>query len=451
MQLRRFHWVGIFGLFLMIVLFALSVFVSSESALLFYRKAATQNSIIHGVQNINSASDTIVREVTLIARKSATDTYDAILEQCDKGTLGILSENELEGYFRLGYFNRVRQVIGERPEVVYDTIDSYIKKDGIFSVHAVRDNKTELECVKSLTGEILSIRINNLTLEYTDPIIGSRHETYNYVLSIPDVFFYTGNDDMFDHCMIAGKGIYITGATSSVIGNIYAGEHDKSQRRDKEVEFGEVSEFGGINILSTQLGIESDRIVSCADININGSFVIMRPENSELISYASHLNSYDGYAKESMYMLDGTFCSTNEMSEEELERFYSYCENARLQSIRLEKIPMYYDSDNDEQYDGPYRKIMSNGDIEIKEDITGIIMTPYNVIIGDGVNVEGLIICGDRIYIRGNNNIVANREVLRDVIGYEDRNIGQIEAIDYLGLINRRKIIEPSYYVVPYR
>ena len=54
-------------------------------------------------------------------------------------------------------------------------------------------------------------------------------------------------------------------------------------------------------------------------------------------------------------------------------------------------------------------------------------MTPGSVIIEEGVNVEGLILSGDRIYVQGNNNIVASVDVMRGIIREELHNDVYIE------------------------
>ena len=119
----------------------------------------------------------------------------------------------------------------------------------------------------------------------------------------------------------------------------------------------------------------------------------------------------------------------------------------------------YYDSDNDKSYTGKYRKIISATDVTVTSDVTGIVMTPGSIIVEEGVNIEGLLLSGDRIYMQGNNNVVASVEVLRDVIKeelygnvYEEdsydtleetaRNSLHLNVKDYLGGIEYRGIKE---------
>ena len=123
----------------------------------------------------------------------------------------------------------------------------------------------------------------------------------------------------------------------------------------------------------------------------------------------------------------------------------------------LPSIEHYYDSENDVSYEGKYRKILSSTDVTVSSDVTGIIMTPGNVIIEEGVNVEGLILSGDRIYVQGNNNIVASVDVMRGIIKEElyqevyvyknpvtdeERALNKLHLLvkDYLGGIEYRGI-----------
>jgi len=118
----------------------------------------------------------------------------------------------------------------------------------------------------------------------------------------------------------------------------------------------------------------------------------------------------DNIANKNIYALFGNVNNT----DISIER------NAVKEAMRyLGSIEVFYDSNNDRSYIGNYRKIISSTDVTVKSDVTGVILTPANVIIEEGVNVEGLILSGDRIYIQGNNNIVASVEVLRKILKEE--------------------------------
>ena len=116
---------------------------------------------------------------------------------------------------------------------------------------------------------------------------------------------------------------------------------------------------------------------------------------------------------------------------------------------KVDDITSVYYSRDDHTYSGRYDKIISNEDVTITEDFTGVVITNGNVIIEAGCNIEGLIICGDRIYIYGNNNIVSNREVVRAIV--EEENAGAGAAVsanaagrnvgDYIGGLSDKGVI----------
>jgi len=447
----KYHWSRLYALLLMIVLFALSILLVSGKVMVFYRQYITQTSIIHGTEAITSASNSIIDQLSICADSCANDQYESLLRVSQNPKAASLDETELNDYFRIGYYNKLKSYLGDNPQDITSTLNAIIEKSGNTRVSVITDDSMMLTKETDNSGRIVKISLADVTLKYSDPIIGERTDTLSYVINIPDAIFYTGNDELFDYCMIAGKGIYMTGATSSVIGNIYAGRHSSSEVRDSDKIYGESSVYGGLNILSTQIGFNSDRIICDGDININGSFVIFSGENHELICYGNRLNNLDSFAKESMYSLNGIFYSVAKNDESVLQDFYNYQNNVEVDMSKLGEIEIYYDTANIENFEGPYRVLMSTSDIEIKNDFTGIIMTPCNVIVGNDVNIEGLIICGDRIYTRGNNNIVANKEVLRKIIQYETTHDFGMKAYNYLGGILPSGLSKPGYYVIPYR
>lgn len=439
----------LYCLILMIVLFAMSFFLTAGKMVGTKKEAAKQKSIISGVESINAASNEIIEYMSLVARSSANKKYNAICSVKYDPKSAILSEADMTGYFRKGYLNQLQIELGKTSDQVCKTLQSVIDESGIKNVTVIDNNQTVVKALKDAAGLITDIYIGAVTLKYSDPIIGERIETLSYDFTIPDVQFFDENEELFRNCLVAAKGIYITGPTSSIIGDIYAGTHSREDMRAREAEFGEISIYGGVNILSTQLGIQADKIISEGDVNVNGSFVIFSSEDKNLMCYAKHLNSFEGFAKKTMYMLDGQYLETDKLTELQREQYQGYLVVLKNSFHKLDKIPMYYDSNNDENYTGRYRKIISNVDVTLSEDFTGIVVTPCNVIVGNDVNVEGLILCGDRIYIRGNNNIVANRNILVRMIEEEAAEDFEYEVQDYIGGIEEKGTIHPQYYVVP--
>lgn len=451
MKVRRFYSLRLFGLILMIVLFANSILLSAGRAVALYKQSAIQNSIIQGVQHINNASNAVISKISEVAREHANIQYDDLRAVIDNPNSVALTEEEMDSYFRRGYYNRLRKELGASSEELCDNLDGIITAAGIKNVRVVHDGKAMLVSDITEDDDITSISIENVTYEYTDPIIGNRQDKLCYTINIPDATFYTGNDDLFEYALLAGKGLYITGATSSIVGDIYAGSHTLEESRDLEDIYGEIGTYGGINILSTQLGVSADRIISEGDININGSFVIFEPQREILSCYGRDLNAVEGYADSTMYSLAGDFHNIITLDEASLTDYESCIDGASRYISRLSGIPIYYDSDNDENYKGPYRKIIANTDIDISGDFKGIIMTPYNVIVNNGATIEGLIISGDRVYMRGGNTVISSMDILREIVEYENASTDEYKAKDYIGGLRYSTIVDPDYYVVPYR
>lgn len=447
--MRRFHWVRLYALLLMILLFATTVFAAVRGLLYIYEESSRQNRIIRSVQALNNASDRIMRGITDIAREAGQQQYDQLVELATVEDDSRLSESDLEYYFRRGYVNKVKDALGDGPQIC-DKLDSFLGEDGAKQVSVINSEDTVLEEEKDDDGNTISLRIKNVMIACDNPEAGGRSETISYSIQFPDAVFHAGNDELFKYCLIAGKGLYITGRTSSFIGDIYAGDHTPEEVREAEIEYGETGTYGGINILSTQLGIRSDRIISRGDININGSFVVFDANSESLDCYAQRVNEMQGFSKKAQYTLEGTFHQIQAMREDELTGYLDAVRSVETALSDLKEIPIYYDSENDVGYAGRYRKLVSDKDIEIRNDFTGIVATPANVIIHKDVNFEGILLCGNRVYMMGNNNIVANPVVARSVIASEIKGDYGFRIMDYIGGMKKPGLFDPEYYVVPY-
>ena len=449
--MRRYHWVRLYALLLMVILFALASLTGVKGSFAIYREAAGQKSIIKSVQNIGYASDAIMHELSQIAKAEAQEQYDQLLELARTGEDSRLSEKELENYFRMGYSNRISGQLGKDSSQICEKLNSFIEKEHLTNVSVYDNGMTSIEEETDADGNTIGLRIKNVTLVYDDPVMEDRSDTLSYNIQFPDAVFHAGNDELFRYCMVARKGIYITGRTSSIIGDIFAGKHNAEECREAEIVYGETGTYGGLNILSTQVGMKSDLIVSEADININGSFVIISPNNGMLNCYAQRVNEIEGFSKKTDYTLDGAFHATHTTDADPLDEYYDSIKLVDTSLAGLETISTYYDSNNDRYYNGKYRKLVTNSDVEIRDDFTGIVATPANVIIHNDVNFEGIILCGNRIYAMGNNNIVANASVARSVIASENNDEPTIKVKDYIGGMRTAGLYDPQYYVIPYR
>ena len=445
----KFHLLRVTLLLTMVVLFTTALLLSMASSMRMYRERVRQNSIVKGVEEISQASNKIIEELSDKAVIFANEQYDSLYELVRGGDDNSLTEDELEDYFKSGFANKFKECYPD--DLVYGILSDVIKQAGIENVTVIDDRQATLNISRDETGKVYGISLDNVTLSYESPGALKRVDTISYEIKIPEAIFYDGNEDLFDYCMVSQKGVYITGETSSVMGDIYAGDHTEEESRDAELEYGETVYLGGLNILATQLAVEGKRIVTKGDININGSFVIFSSGDDILKCFGHRMNKIEGYKAESMYSLDGVFYSLDKTDEKALDEYYEYVNRIDYATNRLELISGVYDSQEDDEYEGEYRKIISDSDVDIKEDYTGIVVTSQNVIIERNVNFEGLIICGDRLYVMGNNNIVANRNVLRNIVAEEFEQNYEAEAKDYIGGIVSPGLHQSQYSVIPYR
>ena len=441
----------LYALILMIVLFAVTILVCTRSAVGILRESARQRSIVRSVEGISGAASSVINGITDVAKTAGREQYVQLLELVQTEEDSRLSEKELEGYFRAGYVNKIKRCIGSNSTEICSNLNTFLSDDGLRNLEVVDNGLTTIDEEADGEGSASSVRIKNVTIRHSDPVAGDRIETMSFKISIPDAVFHAGNDELFRYCMVACKGIYMTGPTSSVIGDIYAGRHPPEECREAEIEYGETGTYGGINMMSTQVGIRSDRIISEGDININGSFVYFDANNNRLECFAQRINEIDGFSKKAEYSMTGDFYPTNRLDGDKLQLYHMAADLIGSSLADIDKITIYYDSDNDRTYEGRYRKLITGTDVEIKDDFTGIVVARSNVIIRRDVNFEGIILCGDRIYAMGNNNIVANPGVARTIIASEGRDEYTVRVKDHLGGMKSEGITEPEYYVVPYR
>lgn len=373
-----------------------------------------------------SFSDTLYEDGVNISEKEALDLYRRAVLEIVKGKYGIKKGSVSEAKDDL-----VRSLDDMLPSLKTGELSI----DGDSFPHLVITDDT--------------ITIKNIDIDYVYKDVRRNGKVLDVSAKVCDMIFYDENENLFSYSMVAGKGIYITGKTSTIMGNIYAGTHSPSEMRKAEALYAESGSYGGINIMSTQLAINAEKIVTDGNINMKGSFVVLGEDTEPITIYANDIMESDNIASHNIYELYGVIDNGDISGEREM---------IKDAMKYLSGIVHYYDSDNDMTYRGQYRKLISGMDITLKSDVTGVVMTPGCVIIEDGVNVEGLIISGDRIYVQGNNNIVSSVEVLRGILReefygdiYEEDESGTIEEKsrnsvhldlkDYLGGILRRGIV----------
>ena len=467
--MKQDHPVNVLLALFAVILVGLCVLCAAGKGMVLYRQSATQKSILKGVESISAATLSIDDALSDILERASYERYDDYRALASSNARTPMKESLLDNYFREAVLARfIKETGGE--EGMCDFLSSLLPTEEEGELFIDPDSNPAVSIQRDADGNIVAASVQNVCIVYEGIPGTRREEEVRFDLNLPEVVFYGGSDELSDYCMMAGKGIYATGATSSFVGDIYAGSHTAQESRDMEVAYGEIGAYGGMNFLSTQVGIEAENIISCGDINLSGSFVIFNSsEEKKLSLYAEKMRKMRGYTSDSMYSVDGDLYESGQIPEEAMDEYLNAVDFAQLSISKLYDIPFYYDSDNDAAYEGEYRKIISSEDVEISEDVTGLILTGGNVIINTGCNVEGLILCGDRIYIQGNNSIVSNPQVVKSVLSDEIADEDEDDALsedggneteesginyfakDYIGGFTSPGIKKQDYYVVPYQ
>lgn len=448
--MKHFRNVWVMMGLLSVILISLGFLVSSGKAMAYFKLLVRQRNIVRGVESVDKAFLSISSYLEDVASKSASVQYEALMSKMERKNAP-LSEAELSKEYRREYCNSIRELIGDSAENIISNIENVIPEEDR-RVLSFDDSVSPILIIsESPEGRIESLELCNIALIFDDGINGPIREEKSYEFMFPAPVFYEGNEELFKYCMISGKGIYMTGETSSVVGNIYCGEHPVEECRDAEALYGEMGKYGGLNILSTQVGIMSDMIISKGDVNINGSFVIVSPCDKKKVSgYANSVNVIEGFSHKSQFTIDGELVETEEADDDVLKDYRKEIAQIIKATSQLENISFFYDSINDSECTCPYRKIISAQDVEISDDFSGVIITEQNVIVDANCSVEGIIICGDRIYLRGNNTIVANTEVARDILRYESdkRSVVELSIDDNKDVT--REFRQPERYIQDY-
>ena len=311
--------------------------------------------------------------------------------------------------------------------------------DGVRKVRLEDPDSIRLNIKTDAGDHITDSYLENVKLILYRDFKEAARQSCSILLKVPEARFYSANDIIFDHSMLAVKGIYFTGRTSSVVGNVYAGTHEISEFRQADARYGEREIFGGINVLSTQLGVEADTVLTEGDINVRDSFVMFGLDSAEVKLYAHAINRLDGFGSRNNVLVKG-----EQILDPGDEGYKSLVSSIKQGLSGLSGLSDYYDSDNDASYKGTYRKILSNYDVIISGDFKGAIVTSGNVIIEADSSVEGIIIAGDRIYARGNNSIVSDSDIIRVIV---DEELIDEKALDPESLNDEFRI---SHYLKDY-
>lgn len=392
-----------FSIFL-IVMLGLCSFTCSAKMTAFLVKKEADIAVQRGDEGIEKAKQNINDSISEIADELAEKTFNDVSSRIYDNNITV-SEAEANEIYSKRFFVNFKEYIGRNNEDIENYLVSKLPETKTGNLKIDKENMAEY------ASDDGRVSLKNITLKYNYKNNYSTSEVFDVGLNIPYIILYDGNDEIFSYAMIAKKGIYMTGKTSTVFGSVFAGKHGPEEMRKSEALYAERDRYGGLNIMATQAAIYGDKVISEGDINLRGSFVLFGSEDEPTEIYTHSINEMDNVAQKNIF---GHVGKINQIDDRCKER-----DVVDLACETFGEIEFYYDSDNDRFYNGTYRKIISAFDVTLKSDVTGIVMAAGNVIIEDGVNVEGLIICGDRIYIQGNNNIVNSKEVLHTIVKEE--------------------------------
>lgn len=402
--------------FTSILIFLICICVLTCSAKMTSYLVKKQDSIIvtRGAEGIDNTKKAILNDFADKVYEASREAYDTLSKIIYDDRANITEEEANELY---------RKIALKKLKDKYEISSTYEEEESKQLAKSLSELLPELRIGEmaidsdtspylELNGNIIYLKNVNASFTYGNAYF--RDESFDAHAELDDITMYDENEDLFEYCMVADKGIYITGDTSTLIGDIYAGTHSPTELRKAEALYGESEYYGGVNIMSTQIAIEADKIITDGNVNLKGAFTVFGSENRPVDLCAKNIIENDNIASKNIYALFGEL-SDRDISEEQMM--------AREAMRYFGSIEHYYDTENDKSYRGKYRKIISSTDVTVTGDVTGVIITPGNVIVEEGVNIEGLILSGDRIYVQGNNNIVSSVEILREIIReelYED-------------------------------
>ena len=377
---------------------------------------------------LDETADALEQEVQASSDRLAQDVYSNMLIEL-KNEEGA-SVEELNSGKKSAYYRKFITSL----KALYDTEGSSLTM--LLEQQLPKNDKAEFR-ISSTPGpgffidydeascRIRKCTIDNVVISYTngDSVLGEK--SYSINIAPPDVSFSDESANFFDYSLISMKGTYITGETSSFVGSMYAGTHDFEEGREAEVIYGEKDPYGGFNFLTTQAAVYGDSIITTGDINLKGAFVLFGSDDDKISIYANTINDIENYPSKTEYSVYGdSFLRDGSTTFVDEEHYENIIRTINSVAGSIDNISAVYNSIEDASYTGSVSKIISNEDVTVTSDFTGVIITNGNVIIEAGCNVEGLVISGDRIYIYGNNNIVSGREVVRRLIDEEKSSSG---------------------------
>lgn len=413
------------------------VLMFSARSIIMSKQLLQQKVKVRAMEDLETAGQTMAGILNEIAIECSGDAYASILTEVIPSAEETMSEEETRSIFRETYIDYMKE------RCLLDALNSRFNDrfENTRGVVALSDTSNLVITPEyGRDGNVSGLILSGITLNYTYGEVHSSSRDFTYEIELPTATFYNSNETLFGFSLVGEKGVYFTGKTSSVVGNLYAGTHPSEEFRKAEGSYGEREIYGGLNVLSTQLGIDG-QVVSAGNINLKGAFVVFGTNEHSSDVYVNQINELSGYFTSTDYVLNG------EVHSQSGTEYDALISGVEIGGEEIDHFAYYYDSNNDENYHGKYRLILSNSDVNLSGDFTGVVLTCGNVIIEADANVEGLVYSKDRIYVQGNNNIVSNWDILREIIDDECEKTpgyGSFYLKDYLGGIQYKTGVQHS-------
>lgn len=257
----------------MLFLIVLGTIILGVSAANFETKASDRQSKLDFYEN-EQALDDIYNGIGQVASRCMGAAYTTVLNQVSSGTYS--SQDEAYEAFCKEFVKNLKNDYNvNNPTEVQAQLNVYalasaavIVQDleGI-EISYVDDTLPEADLVPTaFTFKNVEVLYQNQNAETFESVI-----TTDIVINMPYITFFDANDEVFDYCLAANKGIYFTNANRIIEGSVYAGTSSASAV-GYEVE-GDVK--GGINLYGSSVTFMSKYLVTKGDINVRRSTLVV--------------------------------------------------------------------------------------------------------------------------------------------------------------------------------
>ena len=217
--MKRYHGVGIISLLLITILFLGTILLCSGKAMAFYKQSITQRAIVRGVDNMSHAQTDVLEGMADLAQDSALSEYDRLYNEIKDSASAEQSESELLSVYHEAYVSAIESGLG-RGDDRFDIIEGMFGDDINEKTHLDRNFRPQMQIDRDAEGKVLGARLKNVVFCYDGAQGAVTPENVQYEFKFPESVFHVGNEQLFKFCLVSGKGIYLTGPTSTVVGRI---------------------------------------------------------------------------------------------------------------------------------------------------------------------------------------------------------------------------------------